>query len=154
MLKSLLAALSVALAGFSPAQARQAEDAAPDAAAPARLLTVLTAAEPQTQLMALILTRASVQAGAGARILLCDAAGDLALASPPPSATAPQEPRGMTPQGLLTGLMESGVVVEVCAIYLPNSPHTAEDLLAGVGVAAPGPVAAVLLDPNVRLLTF
>ncbi|PWE17411.1 hypothetical protein DDZ18_06940 [Marinicauda salina] len=154
MNKALTAALAAVLLA-SPACAEEPEPAPPanDTEASA-LLTVLTSADPQTQLMALILTRASVQAGADTQVLLCSAAGDLALSEPPEAATAPLAPRGMSPHGLLRGLIADGVEVQVCAIYLPNSPHADDDLVAGVGVATPPAIAARMTDPDVKLFTF
>ncbi|MGX6646603.1 hypothetical protein ACWCOP_01520 [Maricaulaceae bacterium MS644] len=155
-----LTGLALGAAGAQPAEpadirtaeARTAE--APTAEAPAHILTVITTPDPQTQLMALILARASIQAGAGGQVLLCGPAGDLALSEPPDTATAEQAPRGASPHGLLTGLIEQGVTVEVCAIYLPNSPHREEDLLEGVTVAAPPEIAAIMTAPHTRLFTF
>ena len=87
---------------------------------PDKLVTIVTAPEPQTQLMAMVLTMQSVQQKASARILLCGPAGDLALKDAPESATASQALKGMSPQGLMKKIMEAGARVEVCAIYLPN----------------------------------
>ena len=156
MLRTLLIAAAAAAAPIAcaGAQSPAAPAAEPDTAAPAPILTVLTAAEPQTQLMGLILTRFSAQAGADVRVLLCDAAGDLALAEPPENATAPLAPRGMSPHGLLSGLIESGVTVQVCAIYLPNSEHAEADLMDEVSVATPPEIAAVMVDPDTKLFTF
>jgi hypothetical protein len=140
--------LMAALAAPAPAQ-----DAAPlPGAAP--VLTVLTREDPQTQLMALILTRASAQQGVPVRVLLCDKAGDLALAQPPEAATRPLAPRNMSPHGLLENLIDDGVTVQVCAIYLPNSPHTAEDLHSEIGVATPPEIATIMADPRTRFFTF
>jgi hypothetical protein len=154
MIKTLFTASVATLAAFSTACAQQGEEAPQSAEAGPGMLTVITAAEPQTQLMALILTRASAQAGADTRVLLCDAAGDLALAEPPQSATAPLAPRSMSPHGLLSMLIDNDVTVQVCAIYLPNSEHEAGDLLAGVSVATPSEIAAVMVHPGTKLFTF
>lgn len=118
------------------------------------LVTVLTAPEPQTQLMAMVLTMQSIQQGAQARILLCGPAGDLALKEAPASATAPQKPRGMSPQGLMRKIMETGTPVEVCAIYLPNKGVGAEALLDGVGQARPPAMAGHLLADDTRIMSF
>lgn len=120
----------------------------------ARLLTVIATAEPETQMMALVLSMASVQKGAEVRVLLCGPGGDLALANPPESALAPQKPRGLSPHGLLTRLVEAKVPVAVCAIYLPNRGTGPEVLMDGVGVAMPPDVAAYMLADDVKLLTF
>jgi predicted peroxiredoxin len=144
-LRPILAALAVALA--LPGAAAAQEDTP-------SLVTVLAAPEPQTQLMAMVLTVQSMRQGASVRVLLCGPAGDLALAEAPESATAPQEPRGMSPQGLMKKIVEAGAPVEVCAIYLPNKGVGAEALIEGVGVAKPPEMAGHLLAPDTRLLTF
>ena len=119
-----------------------------------RLVTVLTAPDPQTQLMAMVLTMQSIQQGAEARILLCGPAGDIALRDAPATATDPQKPKGMSPQGLMKKIMETGAPVEVCAIYLPNKGVGADALLEGVKAAKPPEMAAHLLAEGARLLTF
>ncbi len=120
----------------------------------ANLVTIVATGEPQTQLMAMVLTMQSVKQGASARILLCGPGGDLALRDAPASATAPQKPKGMSPQGLMKELMKNGVPVEVCAIYLPNKGLGTDSLLDGVGAAKPPAMAAELLKDDTRLLTF
>jgi len=119
-----------------------------------KLVTVVTSAEPQTQLMAMVLTMQAVQKGAATRILLCGPAGDLGLADAPAAATAPQPPRGMSPQGLMQAIMKAGATVEVCAIYLPGKGAGPEVLLAGVGVAQPPEMAAAMLDDDARVWSF
>lgn len=151
LFSNVLAALALSLAQPASAPASPAAEAAP---AEQRLLTVITSDDAQTQLMALILTRASLQAGVEARVLLCGPAGDLALAEPPEAAVAPLAPLDASPHGLLAGLLAEDVVVQVCAIYLPNSAHDQDDLLSGVGSARPPEIAAVMADPDSKLFTF
>jgi len=119
-----------------------------------KLVTVVTSAEPQTQLMAMVLTMQAVQKGAATRILLCGPAGDLGLADAPAAATAPQPPRGMSPQGLMQAIMKAGATVEVCAIYLPGKGAGPEVLLEGVGVAQPPEMAGAMLDDDARVWAF
>lgn len=143
MRRIALAALAlVGLAGA--AQAQEAPE----------LVTVLASEDAQTQLMGMVLTMQAVQQGADAHILLCGPAGDLALRDAPPSATAPQEPQGMSPQGLMQKIMETGTQVEVCAIYLPNKGAGPEVLLDEITPADPAAMAARLLTPNARILSF
>lgn len=118
------------------------------------LVTILASGEPQTQLMSMVLSMQSMQQGAETHILLCGPAGDLALKEPPDSATAPQKPRGMSPQGLMQKIMAGGATVEVCAIYLPNKGVEADALLDGIVAAAPPDMAARLLAPNTRIMSF
>lgn len=119
-----------------------------------KLVTILTSADAQTQLMSMVLTMQSLQQGAETRILLCGPAADMALKDAPASATAPQKPKGMSPQGLMQKIMASGGKVDVCAIYLPNKGVDAAALLDGVGAAKPQPMAAELLADNTRILSF
>lgn len=123
-----------------------------------RALVILTSDSLQTQGMAMILANALQQQGAELSILLCDAAGDLAVegyASAQPINTPPANPAGqVTPEGILQMLLDNGAQVDVCAIYLPNSDHAEDDLREGVGVAAPGPIAEMMRDPKIPVFSF
>jgi hypothetical protein len=92
-MKNLLA--TVALAATTLTSGVAAAQDGPD------LVTIITSPEPQTQLMALVLTFQAAQQGANAHIMLCGPAGDIALNDAPESATAGQPPRDMSPQGLM-----------------------------------------------------
>src|SRR5210317_1314290 len=124
-MKRFLLALTTAL---SLGTAVQADDV------PA-LVTILSSGEPQTQLMSMVLTMQSMQQGSSVHVLLCGPAGDLALKEATATATAPQKPRGMSPQGLMQKIMDSGATVEVCAIYMPNKGVGPEALLDGISAA-------------------
>lgn len=119
-----------------------------------KLVTVITSADAQTQLMGMVLTMQSVKAGASAHMLLCGPGGDIALKDAPDSATAAQPPMGMSPQGLMQQIMKAGGTVEVCAIYLPGKGAEADVLLDDIGVAAPPAMAARLMDDDTRVLSF
>lgn len=118
------------------------------------LVTILTSDEPQTQLMSMVLTMQSLKQGASTYTLLCGPAGDLALKEAPEAATAPQPPKGMSPQGLMTKIMEAGGTVEVCAIYLPGKGAGPEMLLEGITAAKPDAMAARLLADNTHIMSF
>ena len=123
--------------------------------APERLVTILADADPQTQLMAMVLTNAAVQQGADAQILLCGPAGDIALADAPASATAGQPPRDMSPQGLMMMMMEEAdVTVEVCAIYLPGMDADESVLIDGVTAADPGEMAGAIMGESTQVMSF
>lgn len=116
------------------------------------LVTVLTAPEPQTQLMAMVLTLQSARQGATPHVLLCGPGGDLALRDAPDHATAGQPPRDASPQGLLRQIADlPGARVEVCAIYLPGRGTGPEVLLDGIGVAEPGPMGSTILAADTVL---
>ncbi|GGB49458.1 hypothetical protein GCM10011316_21980 [Roseibium aquae] len=144
-LKTFAAALvGSALLALAPAKAD----------GPDKLVTILTAPEPQTQLMAMVLTMQAIQQNASAQILLCGPAGDLALKDAPASATAGQAPRDMSPQGLMQKIMQAGGKVEVCAIYLPNKGTGPEALLDGVTVAKPPEMAESIMADDTRVMSF
>lgn len=149
-------ALAVLALSLLPACASVAEEASPALAAEAErpMLTVLTSGDPETQLMALVLTNAAREKDLSPQILLCSAAADLALKDPPAETLAPQQPKGASPAGLLRKLKAEGVKVEVCAIYLPNRPYGAEALEDGVGVATPPDVAAAFTAEGAVVLSF
>lgn len=129
--------------------------ATPLAAEPAsKLVTVVTAEAPQTQLMSMVLTMQAIQKGTDTRILLCGPAGDIALKDAPEAATAGQPPKGMSPQGLLKAAMSKGATVEVCAIYLPGKGATPDALLDGVTVAQPPNMTDTLLDTDTQVWSF
>lgn len=118
------------------------------------LVTVLTAPEQQTQLMSMVLTMQAMKQGSKVHVLLCGPAGDIALKDAPISATAPQKPKGMSPQGLMQTIIVKGGSVELCAIYLPNKGVGLDALIDGVTSAKPPAMAKLLLAPDTRIMSF
>jgi len=113
---------------------------------------IISSESTQTQAMAMVLANTMVDEGAAVDVLLCDAAGDMALAQ---GTGGPElAPRGVTPGKLLGALMDKGASVFVCALYLPNSDYSEEDLAEGVSVAKPPEMTALMRDPKVRVFTF
>lgn len=120
-----------------------------------RILTILTSPEPQTQLMAMVLTMQAAEQGADAHIMLCGPAADIALRDAPETATAAQPPRDMSPQGLMQMIRKkTGASVEVCAIYLPAKGADTSILLDGITAADPAAMAKRLLDDDTTVLSF
>ncbi|TDN95921.1 MULTISPECIES: hypothetical protein [Halomonas] len=123
-----------------------------------KALVILTSDSLQTQGMAMILSNAMQQQGTDLNILLCDAAGHLAVqgyeSAEPFKTPAMSEVNQMTPEVILGKLIDNGAQVDVCAIYLPNSEYQEADLLEGVGVAAPGPIAKMMRDPSIPVYSF
>jgi len=144
MFRKTTTALLLTLGLAAPAFAQDAPD----------LVTVVTSDQPQVQLMSMVLTMQAVEQGQSAHMLLCGAGGDLALADAPDSATAPQPPLDMSPQGLMTALIGRGVTVEVCAIYLPGLGADASVLIDGVGVAQPPAMAGAMLGDGTTVWSF
>lgn len=85
------------------------------------------------------------------RVLLCDAAGDIALVG---KELPKLKSRDVTTQQILQGVIKAGAKVEVCALYLPNTGKQASDLIEGVTPAKPAEIAAHLLKPGVNTLAF
>lgn len=114
-------------------------------------LIIVTSDSLQTQGMAMVLGNAIQAKGVAVNVLLCDQAGDLAL-----SATVSQalKPRNVTPEQLMTKLQSNGANVSVCALYLPNSEHSAQDLRDGVKVATPPEMADMMNSENTRVYSF
>ena len=48
----------------------------------------------------------------------------------------------------------AGDTASVCALYLPNSGKTAEDLKDGIKAAKPAEMGAALLEPNRKVIGF
>ena len=142
-LKGAVAAM--AMAASVGVQAEDAHD----------LVTIVTSPEPQTQLMAMVLTMNAAQQGAKAHILLCGPGGDMALKDAPENVLMPQAPKSMSSQGLMKMILEKGLATaEVCAIYLPNAELEADALLEGVGVADPAVMAGRIIADNARVMSF
>lgn len=115
------------------------------------LFVVVTAPDPQTQIMAMSLSSQAKLKGKTVRILLCGPAGDLALIG---GKEVILKPLDKSPQMLLKALIDGGVRAEVCPFYLANRGGSPADLIAGVTQAAPPEVADGLLEPGVKLFTF
>ncbi len=115
------------------------------------LLVTIDTGSAMAQGAALVLAGQALEQKAAVRVLLCDAAGDIAVTG---SQQPVLKPRNVTPQQMLQGLIKSGAKVEVCALYLPNTGRQPGDLIAGVTPAKPADVAAYLLKPGVQTLGF
>lgn len=140
MKKTLALVLGLSLA----AAAAQAEE----------LLVSINSPHAMTQGAGLVLANTALAQKANVRILLCDAAGDLALANQEGIGQTVFKPRDVTPHQLLQGAIKGGARVEVCALYLPNTGKQPADLLEGVSPAKPDDVMGYLLKGDVRTLSF
>jgi len=104
---------------------------------------MINSAAAMTQGAALVLANNMLDQGAKVDIMLCDEAGNLALKG----AQAPKlKGADASPIDLLNGAMSKEAEVAVCALYLPNTGHTAEDLLEGVLPAKPPVMAEKMLN--------
>lgn len=114
------------------------------------VLVYLTSDETQTQGMALVLSAQMLQQNAKVQLLLCDDAADLALTN---ASADKLKPFDKSPAELLDALLQQGVQVDVCALYLPNKTGE-KTLKTGVGTAKPPQIAAKMLDNNVKVFSF
>lgn len=136
MKKSLVIALALAAASAAHAE---------------ELFVNIHSGNAMAQGAGLVLAGQALEQKASVRVLLCDKAGDIALAG----AELPKlKPRDVTTQQMLQGVIKAGAKVEVCALYLPNTGKQPTDLIPGVTPAKPADVAAHLLKPGVNSLAF
>ena len=115
-----------------------------------RLFVTVTGSATQDRAMPLVLANQAVDQGLEVRVLLCGAGGQLAVAD---YAAETFAPRDVSAQDLLRRLMNEGVTVEVCAIFLPNTEFDEDDLIEGIGIAQPGEVTAWMMGPRTRILS-
>ncbi len=64
------------------------------------------------------------------------------------------KPKNVTPKDMLQGLIKNGSKVEVCALFLPNSEWKPADLIEGVAIAKPSDIAAYMLLPSVKTISY
>ena len=121
------------------------------AAEPQQITVTLTSASSMSQGMAMVLANQMQEQGAQVDILLCDAAGALALKDAQGEAL---KPNNLTPVQLLDAALKKGATASVCALYLPNSNKTVDDLREGVTAAKPADMAARLLEPGRKVMGF
>ena len=134
-------ALALGLACALPAHAQS----------PAELFIGINSGVTQTQGVAMVLASQALTQKAAVRVLLCSDGGQLAVKD---KESAVLKPMNKSPKELLQGLMKAGAKVEVCALFLPNSDLKQTDLIEGIAVAKPADVAAYILQPNVKTLSY
>ncbi|MBM9537105.1 DsrE family protein [Desulfobulbus alkaliphilus] len=142
-----IAAMALFAAGGNPAAAAGHGG---EAVQEKKLFVTLVDVDSQARGMTLVLANQAAAQGAEVRVLLCGDGAQLALREYNPPKL---RPRDVTPKQLLENLMQNGAIVEVCAIFLPNTGYSAEDLTDGIGVANPAEVAEYMMQPNVKLFT-
>jgi predicted peroxiredoxin len=138
-MKKTLLALTCSLAfGVAHADAQQ-------------LTVIVNSASTMTQAMAMVLATQMQAQGSQVQLLLCDKAAELALKGASGEAL---KPNNVTPAQMLDGAMKKGVTASVCALYLPNSGHSAEALKEGVSVGKPDAMGKAVMDPQRKVITF
>ena len=138
-MKKTLIALSLALATTCAMAEKQA------------VTVVLSSGSTMTQGMAMVLANQMQEQGGQVDILLCDQAGDLALADAGGEAL---KPNNVTPAQLLGAAMKKGATASVCALYLPNTGRTPADLKEGVKPAKPDAMGSAMLEQGRKVIAF
>lgn len=138
MKKTLLALSLLAAVGAARADAQP-------------VTVIVTSASTMTQGMALVLTNQMQAQGGQVHVLLCDKAGDLALKGAGGDKLKPQD---VTPAQLLDAAMKKGATASVCALYLPNSGHGADQLKDGITAAKPDAQGRALLETQRKVIVF
>jgi len=126
--------------------------ASPSLAAGQKVLMLLSSDNGETQTMNLVLANQMQGAGNSVHLLLCGVAGDIALKTAPDVALKPMTPQGLSVRALMEALMKKGATIEVCAIYLPYRKLQPDALVEGVKPASPKDIAAMMVEPAVRVL--
>ncbi len=116
------------------------------------LNVIVTSAEPQTQMMAMVLSLKSIATHKKAvNMVLCDKAGDLAVKD---SESPKLKPVDASPKELMQKLISMGADVQVCPLYLPNLGKDESVLIEGIKVANPDEVSKKLLDEDYHILSY
>ena len=139
MKKTLVALMFAALSSYSIAAEKQ------------QVTVTLSSSSTMTHGMAMVLANQMQEQGAQVDVLLCDEAGDIALNEAQGNVL---KPNNVTPAQLLDAALSKGATASVCALYLPNTGNTAEDLRAGITPASPADMGARLLEENRKVIGF
>lgn len=116
------------------------------------LNVIINSGEPQTQMMAMVLSTMAVKKHKKiVNITLCGAAGDLAVKG---MKSEILKPMNKSPKMMMKAIMKKGAKVEVCPLYLPNAGKDASVLIKGITVAKPPKVAAQLLNDDFTTLSY
>ena len=116
-----------------------------------QVTVTLASASTMAQGMAMVLANQMQEQGAQVDILLCDKAGDIALKD---AGGEVLKPNNVTPAQLLDGAIKKGATASVCALYLPNTDYTADDLRDGITAANPAKMGANLLEAKRKVIGF
>lgn len=115
------------------------------------LNVVVTSADAQTQMMAMVLSMMTLKQKKEVNMTLCSSAGDLAVKGMKSTVLKPMD---KSPKMMLKAIMKQGGKVNVCPLYLPNSGKDKSVLLDGITVAKPMDVATGLLNKEYQNLSY
>lgn len=115
------------------------------------LNVVVTSADAQTQMMAMVLSMMTLKQKKEVNMTLCSSAGDLAVKGMKSTVLKPMD---KSPKMMLKAIMKQGGKVNVCPLYLPNAGKDKSVLLDGITVAKPMDVAKGLLNKEYQNLSY
>ncbi|MBU3013449.1 hypothetical protein KO488_01675 [Poseidonibacter lekithochrous] len=115
------------------------------------LNVILTSKDSQTQMMAMVLSMATLKQNKKVNMTLCSSAGDLAVKG---MESEVLKPMNKSPKMMLQAIIKKGGNVMICPIYLPNVNKDKSVLLEGITFATPAGGAKELLDLDFQNLTY
>ena len=115
------------------------------------LNVILTTADGQSQMMAMVLSMMTLKQKKEVNMTLCSSAGDLAVNG---KKSMLFKPMNKSPKMMLKAIIKNGGKVQVCPLYLPNSGQDKSVLLNGITVAKPMDVAKGLLNTQFQNLSY
>lgn len=115
------------------------------------LNVIVTAKDSQAQMMAMVLSMATLKQNKKVNMTLCSNAGALAVKG---MESEVLKPMNKSPQMMLQAIMKKGAKVTLCPIYLPNVNKDKSVLLEGITIATPAGGAKELLDKDFQNLTY
>ena len=115
------------------------------------LNVIVTAKDTQAQMMAMVLSMATLKQNKKVNMTLCSSAGDLAIKG---MKSEVLKPMNKSPKMMLQALIKNGAKVTLCPIYLPNVNKDKSMLIEGITMATPAAGAKELLDLDFQNLTY
>jgi predicted peroxiredoxin len=115
------------------------------------LNVIVTAKDTQAQMMAMVLSMATLKQNKKVNMTLCSSAGDLAIKG---MKSEVLKPMNKSPKMMLQALIKNGAKVTLCPIYLPNVNKDKSMLIEGITMATPAGGAKELLDLDFQNLTY
>jgi predicted peroxiredoxin len=115
------------------------------------LNVILTAKDTQSQMMAMVLSMATLKQNKKVNMTLCSNAGDLAVKG---MKSKVLKPMNKSPKMMLKAIIKKGANVTICPIYLPNVNKDKSVLLEGITFATPANGAKELLNKDFQNLTY
>ena len=116
-----------------------------------QLTVIVNSASTMTQGIAMVLTTQMQVQGSQVHVLLCDKAADMALKG---ATGEVLKPNNVTPSQMLDGAMKKGATASVCALYLPNTGHTPDQLKDGITAAKPDAMGKAVMDTQRKVMVF